>query len=68
MDFTDVPYYDENETLSEQYQRPYQYLIRLSDPTAVLDTYTFTQSDVTYDVKSFLSVVLKYVHMYVLCL
>ena len=61
MGFTDLSYYDETEILSEQYQRPYQYLVRLSDPTALLDTYTFTESHVTDDVKGFLSVVLKYV-------
>lgn len=67
MNFTDLSYYDETEIFSEQYQRPYQYLVRLSIPTAVLDTYTFTKSHVTIDIKGFLSVVLKYVVMYNAC-
>ena len=49
--------------LSEQYQRPYQYLVRLANPTAVLDTYTFKESDVTNDMKSFLTVVLRCVDL-----
>ena len=58
-EFTDAFYCDTNEILSEQYQRPYQYLVRLSDPTALLDTYTFTKFDISNDVKRFFSVVLR---------
>ena len=62
MIFSDAFYCDEKEILSDHYQRPYQYLVRLSDPTAVqqLDTYTFSKSpQTTYGVNNFLNVVLK---------
>ena len=55
-------YCDEKEILSDQYQRPYQYLVRLSDPTAVLDAYKFSKSHRINDMKSFLYVVLKYTY------
>lgn len=59
MTFTDAFYCDTNEISSDQYQRPYQYLMRLSNPTDVLDTYTFTNSNLSTNVDSFLSVVLR---------
>ena len=52
-------YCDKDEILSEEYQRPYQYLVRFSEPTATLDTYTFTNSNLTTGEKSFLHVVLR---------
>ena len=57
--YVDAFYCDLNEVLSEQYQRPYQYLVRLSDSAILLDTYTFTKSDINNDVKKFLNVVLR---------
>ena len=63
MNFTDVCYYDAKEILCEQYQRPYQYLVRLLDPTAVMDKFIFVKSDITNDVKSFLTVVLRLMWM-----
>ena len=38
--FTDVNYWDEEEILSDYYQRPYQYLIQLS-ASKDLDRYNF---------------------------
>ena len=64
INFTGAFFCDTNEILCEQYQRPYQYLVRLSDPTAILDTYTFTKSNLNKDMKNFLYVVLKYVSTY----
>ena len=57
--FIDAFYCDSNEILSEQYQRPYQYLVRLSNSSISLDTYTFTKLDINNDVKKFLNVVLR---------
>ena len=57
-------YFDEKEILSDQYQRPYQYLMRLSNSSTSLDSYTFSKSSSKLsasEVKSFLHVVLRYV-------
>ena len=65
--FLDEVYYDEKEILSDQYQRPYQYLMQLSDSATSLNSYTYSKlkSKLSADeVKSFLDVVLRYMFIY----
>ena len=53
-------YEDNAEISSEQFQRPYQYLIQLSDHPASLDTYSYLESK-KIDMQQFFGTVLRWV-------
>lgn len=50
---------DDKEVLSDEYQRPYQYLRKLSESEISLDTYSFVESKGAVNVKAFLDVILR---------
>jgi len=52
-------YYDEKELWSEQYQRPYQYLVELSNHPTTLDKFSYS-SPIKVDYQHFFKTVLKY--------
>jgi len=54
-----IIYEDDAEISSEQFQRPYQYLIQLSDHPATLDTYSYSQPK-KIDIQQFFGTVLRF--------
>ncbi|XP_065899490.1 E3 ubiquitin-protein ligase rnf213-alpha-like isoform X3 [Dysidea avara] len=55
----DMIYQDNKELSSKQYQRPFQYLLQLSDHSATLDTYSYSQPK-NVDCQQFFNTVLRH--------